>query len=329
MAEPDFYRILGVPPSATIKQIKSAYRKLVKKYHPDLFVAPGEKARATAAFQKINHAYAVLGDPKRRSFYDQLRAQKTVKMERSPAAASGTPSARRAKPFLKPATLLWRLVVQHIAKHRIPAAIFFSLKRFAELVRSFADQLHERMSPSAFTRRSRWKGAFIFGSILVAWILTSLWKEPGGATNWVLLENTVVEPLRPISPTLNEPNWTVLAYYPSSSQCATDLRNKIKRDEQQGAKAFFDEREHMVAITVYVKDEAALAEEYFQAKLRTSAAPTDDLKLLREQARHEASEFVRKNGIIQRVTRVQCRELAHPKPEFWLWRIMKQAGLIS
>jgi hypothetical protein len=138
-----------------------------------------------------------------------------------------------------------------------------------------------------------------------------------------------VEPLRPISPTFHEPNWTVLAYYPSRSQCSADLGHRIKSDEQRGAKAFFDQRDDTMAITVHVKNEAALTEEYFQAKLRESSAQTVDAQLLREQARHAAREFVRRHGIIQQVRKVQCREVAQPQPEFWLWRIMKQAGLSS
>jgi curved DNA-binding protein CbpA len=173
MAEADYYHVLGVPPSATSKQIKSAYRRLVKKYHPDLFATPDEKARATAVFHRINHAYAVLGDPKRRSFYDQLRAQKPVDAEPRPAAQPGSRSARRKKMAVGRPMLLWRAVRQNIARLRIRAANFVSVNRIAVLVTKSVNQLYKRVSPNVLRRPSRWKAAFIFGSIVAVWILMS------------------------------------------------------------------------------------------------------------------------------------------------------------
>lgn len=68
MAE-DYYSILGVARNATEAEIKSAYRKLAMKYHPDR--NPGDKA-AEARFRKINGAYQVLSDPKKREVYDRF-----------------------------------------------------------------------------------------------------------------------------------------------------------------------------------------------------------------------------------------------------------------
>src|SRR2546421_237352 len=62
----DYYRILGVDRSADEKTIKSAYRKLARKYHPD--VNKGQDAR----FKEINEAYEVLSDPEKRRRYDTL-----------------------------------------------------------------------------------------------------------------------------------------------------------------------------------------------------------------------------------------------------------------
>lgn len=65
----DYYKILGVPKTATEKEIKSAYRKLARKYHPD--VNPGNK-EAEAKFKEINEAHAVLTDAEKRNKYDTL-----------------------------------------------------------------------------------------------------------------------------------------------------------------------------------------------------------------------------------------------------------------
>lgn len=64
----DYYKILGLDKTATDKDIKSAYRKLARKYHPDLH--PNDK-EAKAKFQQINEANEVLSDPEKRKKYDQ------------------------------------------------------------------------------------------------------------------------------------------------------------------------------------------------------------------------------------------------------------------
>ncbi len=67
----DYYKILGVSPTATTDEIKSAYRKLAVKYHPDK--TRGDKA-ANAKFLEINDANQVLSDPEKRKKYDRFGA---------------------------------------------------------------------------------------------------------------------------------------------------------------------------------------------------------------------------------------------------------------
>jgi DnaJ-class molecular chaperone len=67
----DYYATLGVSKTATDKEIKAAFRKLARKYHPD--VNPGDKA-SEAKFKEINEANEVLSDPEKRKKYDELGA---------------------------------------------------------------------------------------------------------------------------------------------------------------------------------------------------------------------------------------------------------------
>ena len=66
----DYYELLGVNKNATDDEIKSAFRKLAKQYHPDLHT--GDKEEAEAKFKKINEAYEVLSDKEKRAKYDQF-----------------------------------------------------------------------------------------------------------------------------------------------------------------------------------------------------------------------------------------------------------------
>lgn len=81
----DYYKILGVDKKATEKEIRQAYRKLARKYHPD--VNPGDKS-AEEKFKEINEANEVLSDPEKRKKYDELSAY-YQQYGRMPGAGTG------------------------------------------------------------------------------------------------------------------------------------------------------------------------------------------------------------------------------------------------
>jgi len=82
----DYYTTLGVPRDATEDDLKKAFRKLARKFHPDV---AEDKATAEAKFKEINEAYEVLGDPEKRRKYDQLGARWQDAGEQPPPSSSG------------------------------------------------------------------------------------------------------------------------------------------------------------------------------------------------------------------------------------------------
>src|ERR1700676_2552358 len=86
----DYYSSLGVAKTATEKEIKAAYRKLARKWHPDANLENAEAAEEK--FKEIQEAYEVLGDPEKRKKYDTLgrdwqRAAETADQQGPPGGS--------------------------------------------------------------------------------------------------------------------------------------------------------------------------------------------------------------------------------------------------
>src|SRR3712207_6628412 len=84
----DFYKVLGVAKDVSEADLKKAYRKLARKYHPD--ANPGDAA-AEARFKEISEAHSVLSDPEQRAEYDQIRAMGSGARFSAPSGAGGGP----------------------------------------------------------------------------------------------------------------------------------------------------------------------------------------------------------------------------------------------
>ena len=95
MAKEDFYKILGVKRDAKPDEIKKAYRRLARKYHPD--VNPGDKA-AEERFKQMSEAFDVLSDPKKRKVYDRF-GQYSENLANAAADAGAGSAYTRGTPF--------------------------------------------------------------------------------------------------------------------------------------------------------------------------------------------------------------------------------------
>jgi len=93
VAAKDFYQVLGVPDSASQDDIKKAYRRLAKQYHPD---ANPNNTAAAERFKEVSEAHATLSDPEKRKQYDQMR--RFGAFDGMPRRPSGAGAGRGAGP---------------------------------------------------------------------------------------------------------------------------------------------------------------------------------------------------------------------------------------
>ena len=218
MSDADFYQVLGVTRSATADQIKSAYRELVKTYHPDLFLAPDAKAEATEKLRLINEAYAVLGNPKRRDRYDRRFVQ--IPKENPRARAAPSSETARSRP---------RKVRRQINKLQL-------LKRVLRLSK-------KRIAYMAVA------------AVLVLVFTYATRSEPRLIVAFSLFEKLEVSSAKGASQ--SDGGWKPVDQYASLSECTGKLKERVRADEQEGGRAVFGDPNGTMAITVVVKKETA------------------------------------------------------------------------
>src|ERR687897_759523 len=96
MAKQDYYEILGIKRDAKPDEIKKAYRRLARKYHPD--VNPGDKT-AEERFKQMSEAFDVLSDPKKRAVYDRFGQYSENLADAAARGGGGGAPYTRGAPF--------------------------------------------------------------------------------------------------------------------------------------------------------------------------------------------------------------------------------------
>src|SRR5215475_1894195 len=216
MAGPDFYTILGVSRTASLDEIKSAHRELVKKFHPDLFPGAKQKAQANKKLQQINEAYAILSNPERRRQYDSRHPPKVTvvnparsgerrsaaSFRRPPAVPAWENLARRVNENLKQITK----ILSGLAKAALNAYSHLSREvRIAKQAAANESVSSSRQSHTVTARAwnfvRRWirqvsvkVTAAILGIMVLVLILRAVWEQPETTIEWTLLQSTVVDP---------------------------------------------------------------------------------------------------------------------------------------
>ncbi|MBQ8481274.1 MAG: J domain-containing protein [Alphaproteobacteria bacterium] len=128
MSYPEYYKILGVEPSASMKDIKQAYHALAKKLHPDL---NENDKKSEEKLKKVNEAYAVLKDMAKRAEYDYfgkqaLEAEKMSRNEQSEYTDNSQPQNNAAETFETPSERGFWFYVYFTVNKIILLAIMFA-----------------------------------------------------------------------------------------------------------------------------------------------------------------------------------------------------------
>jgi len=283
MSDADFYQVLGVTRSATADQIKSAYRELVKTYHPDLFLAPDAKAEATEKLRLINEAYAVLGNPKRRDRYDRRFVQ--IPKENPRARAAPSSETARSCP---------RKVRRQINKLQL-------LKRVLRLSK-------KRIAYMAVA------------AVLVLVFTYATRSEPRLIVAFSLFEKLEVSSAKGASQSAD--GWNRVGQYASISECAAKLKERVRTDEQAGGRAVFGDPNGTMAITVRVKRETAQGREDSSAGRSAQSAVNENTSRPEQNLAEEKSESAN-DRITKTVRNLECRPTQRLVSESWLDRLLR------
>ena len=283
MSDADFYQVLGVARSATADQIKSAYRELVKTYHPDLFLAADAKAEATEKLRLINEAYAVLGNPKRRDRYDRRSAQ--IPKENPRARAAPSSETARSRP---------RKVRRQINKLQL-------LKRVLRLSK-------KRIAYMAVA------------AVLVLVFTYATRSEPRLIVAFSLFEKLEVSSAKGASQSAD--SWNPVGQYASLSECAAKLKEKVRADEQAGGRAVFGDPNGTMAITVRVKRETAQGREDSSAGRSAQSAVNENTSQPEQNLAEEKSESA-DDRITKSVRNLECRPTQRLVSQSWLDRLFR------
>ena len=287
MSDADFYQILGVTRAASADQIKSAYRELVKRYHPDLFLAPDAKAEATEKLRLVNEAYAVLGNPKRRERYDRRFIE--IPKENPRARAAPSSETARSRP---------RKVRRQINKLQL-------LKRVLRL--------------------SKKRIAYMLVAAVLALVLTYATRsEPRLIVAFSLFEK--LEGSSAKDGSRAEEGWNPVGQYASISECAAKLKERVRTDEQAGGRAVFGDPNGTMAITVLVKRETVQGREDSSAGRSAQSAVNESTSQPEQKLAGERSESAN-DRITKTVRNLECRPTQRLVSESWLDRIFRWPGL--
>jgi curved DNA-binding protein CbpA len=112
----DYYQMLGVPPSASVAEIRQAYARLARERHPDRFSDPAEKQRAQIALQDVTTAFNALVNPRSRREYDEARQRP---QPRTPEGIASD-AFERAHSLLEEGRLDEALTLLRTAVHHAP-----------------------------------------------------------------------------------------------------------------------------------------------------------------------------------------------------------------
>ena len=151
----DYYKVLGVKSTASVKEIKAAYKRLARLQHPDL---NGGRPEATQAFVQILRARDILIDPQRRAAYDA---------QRNAYAAKGAHA-----PLVNPT------VETYMRRARSDARIKQNLENFLTIEREEARSLRQAVFPIV---------AFLFAAFFVPLVRPHLWRSSGWTGRTVIL----------------------------------------------------------------------------------------------------------------------------------------------